>query len=93
MVLFKEDLGSLDCNYCNRNPHGHIQRKISIPCALEYVTGGKSMPIIMILYYVITAYFLGMLLWNFIKEKKNVEDMLLYLLVMIPLVLRILHVK
>jgi len=51
------------------------------------------MPIIMILYYVITAYFLGMLLWNFIREKKNVEDMLLYLLVMIPLVLRILRVK
>jgi len=51
------------------------------------------MPIIMILYYVITAYFLAMLLWNFIKEKKNVEDMLLYLLVMIPLVLRILRVK
>ena len=47
----------------------------------------------MILYYVICAYLAGMLLWNFIREKKSVNDMLLYLLVMIPLILRILRVK
>jgi uncharacterized membrane protein YbjE (DUF340 family) len=51
------------------------------------------MPLIMILYYVICAYIAGMLLWNFIREKKSVNDMLLYLLVIIPLVLRILRVK
>jgi hypothetical protein len=34
-----------------------------------------------------------MLVWNFIKEKKNVNDMLLYLLVLIPLILRLLRVK
>jgi len=51
------------------------------------------MPLIMILYYVICAYLAGMLLWNFIREKKSVNDMLLYLLVMIPLILRILRVK
>lgn len=47
----------------------------------------------MIIYYVISAFIAGMLVWNFIREKKNVNDMLLYLLVMIPLVLRILRVK
>jgi ABC-type spermidine/putrescine transport system permease subunit I len=47
----------------------------------------------MILYYVICAYLAAMLAWNFIREKKSVNDMLLYLLVIIPLVLRILRVK
>ncbi len=47
----------------------------------------------MIIYYVISAFIAGMLIWNFIREKKNVNDMLLYLLVLIPLVLRILRVK
>jgi len=51
------------------------------------------MPVIMILYYVICAYIAGMLVWNFIREKKSINDMLLYLLIMIPLVLRILRVK
>ena len=47
----------------------------------------------MIIYYVISAFIASMLVWNFIREKKNVNDMLLYLLVLIPLVLRILRVK
>jgi uncharacterized membrane protein YbjE (DUF340 family) len=47
----------------------------------------------MIIYYVISAFIAGMLVWNFIREKKNVNDMLLYLLVLIPLVLRILRIK
>jgi hypothetical protein len=51
------------------------------------------MPVIMILYYIISVYIVGMLIWNFIREKKSVNDMLLYLLVMIPLILRILRVK
>jgi len=51
------------------------------------------MPVIMILYYAICAYIAGMLIWNFIRETKSVNDMLLYLLVVIPLVLRILRVK
>ena len=49
--------------------------------------------IIMIVYYLISAYILAILIWNFIKEKKSWDDMLLYLLVMIPLVLRLLRVK
>jgi hypothetical protein len=51
------------------------------------------MPLIMILYYVICGFLIAILLWNFIKEKKSVNDMLLYLLVLIPLVLRVLRVK
>jgi len=51
------------------------------------------MPVIMTLYYLITAYVLAMLAWNFVREKKSLNDMILYLLVMIPLVLRLLRVK
>lgn len=51
------------------------------------------MPVIMIIYYVICLYLIVTLAWNFIREKKSINDMLLYLLVMIPLILRILRVK
>ena len=51
------------------------------------------MLIIMILYYLITAYIVGMLIWNFIREKKSVDDMLLYLIVLIPLILRLFRIK
>lgn len=47
----------------------------------------------MIVYYIICAYLAAILVWNFIKEKKSINDMLLYLLVAIPLILRILRVK
>ena len=49
--------------------------------------------IIMWIYYLISACVLALLVWNFVREKKSVNDMLLYLLVMIPLVLRLLRVK
>ena len=48
---------------------------------------------IMILYYVITAFLLFILGWNFVREKKSRNDLVLYLLVMIPLLLRLLRVK
>lgn len=51
------------------------------------------MSIIMILYYVLSAFVAGLLVWNFAREKKSVNDMVLYLLVLIPLILRILRVK
>ncbi len=51
------------------------------------------MPLIMTLYYVICVFLIGILLWNFIKEKKSANDLILYLLVLIPLILRILRVK
>ena len=48
---------------------------------------------IMIAYYVITAFILFLLGWNFVREKKSRDDLFLYLLVMIPLFLRLLRVK
>jgi hypothetical protein len=51
------------------------------------------MNIVMILYYAITAFIVLMLAWNFVREKKKVNDMVLYLLVLLPLVLRLLRVK
>jgi hypothetical protein len=51
------------------------------------------MPLIMILYYAISVYLIAVLIWNFIKEKKSVNEMLLYLLVLIPLILRVLRIK
>ena len=51
------------------------------------------MNLIMIVYYLLSAFVAGMLIWNLVREKKSVNDMVLYLLVLIPLVLRILRVK
>jgi hypothetical protein len=51
------------------------------------------MPLIMVFYYAISIFLCALLLWNFVREKKNTEDMILYLLVLIPLILRILRVK
>ena len=47
----------------------------------------------MLVYYLISAFVAGLLVWNFIREKKSVNDMILYLLVLIPLILRFLRVK
>lgn len=51
------------------------------------------MLVIMIIYYVISAYIAVLLIWNFIREKKNIDDMILYLLVLIPLILRLFRIK
>lgn len=51
------------------------------------------MTFIMILYYLITAFLAALLVWNFILEKKKIEDLAQYLLVLVPLVLRILRIK
>jgi hypothetical protein len=51
------------------------------------------MSVIMITYYVISAYIAAMVVWNFIREKKSANDMLLYLLVLIPLLLRLFRIK
>jgi len=47
------------------------------------------MPFIMVIYYIICAYLLGILIWNLIREEKSVDRMLQYILIMIPLILRI----
>jgi hypothetical protein len=51
------------------------------------------MPFVMIAYYVMAAFLLVLLAWNFVREKKSRDDLVLYLLIMIPLVLRLLRVK
>lgn len=51
------------------------------------------MNIIMILYYVITAGLVLLLGWNFLRERKSPNDLILGLLVLIPLVLRLMRVK
>ncbi len=51
------------------------------------------MSVIMIFYYILSVALIGLLIWNFIKEKESVTDMLLYLVVAIPFVLRVLRVK
>jgi len=51
------------------------------------------MNIIMILYYLIAAYLVVILSWNFIKEKKSLNNLILILLVLAPLILRLLRVK
>jgi len=51
------------------------------------------MPLIMVVYYVISIYLIGMLIWNFVREKKSINDMLLYLIVAVPFVLRVLRIK
>ena len=51
------------------------------------------MPVIMIIYYIISAFIAGMLVWNFVREKKDKQKMLLYLIVLIPFILRILRIR
>jgi len=51
------------------------------------------MPIIMIIYYIISVFIAGMLIWNFIREREDKEKMVLYLIVLIPFVLRILRIR
>ncbi len=48
---------------------------------------------IMIAYYLITAALLVLAAWNFVQEKDDRQNLFLYLLVMVPLVLRLLRWK
>ncbi len=50
------------------------------------------MTLIMFLYYVMTAYVVGMLIWNFIKTK-DIKSEILYTLALLPLILRLLRMK
>ncbi len=51
------------------------------------------MNVIMIAYYAISVLLILLIVWNFFREKKNYDDMILYLIVLVPLVLRVLRVK
>lgn len=48
---------------------------------------------IMIAYYVITAFVFVLAAWNFVRERKRRDDLVLYLLIMVPLLLRLLRWK
>jgi hypothetical protein len=47
----------------------------------------------MMAYYLIVVCLIGLLGWNFVREIKSRDDMLLYLIVLIPLLLRLFRVK
>lgn len=51
------------------------------------------MPIVMFIYHIICVFLIAMLIWNFLREKKNVEEMILYLIVLLPLLLRVFRIK
>jgi uncharacterized membrane protein len=48
--------------------------------------------IITVLYYLLTAYIAVLLVWNFLK-RKNWQEEALYIIVLIPFLLRLLRVK
>jgi len=48
--------------------------------------------IVTVLYYVLTAYVAVLLVWNFIKRKRWQEEVL-YIIVLIPFLLRLLRLK
>jgi hypothetical protein len=49
--------------------------------------------VIMIAYYLIAAFLLVLAAWNFVRERDKRQDLLLYLLVIVPLLLRLLRWK
>ncbi|MBN2198803.1 MAG: hypothetical protein JW747_03035 [Candidatus Aminicenantes bacterium] len=49
--------------------------------------------VVMVFYYLISAFLGFLLLRNFLKEKKNVDEMLMNLIVLLPLFLRLLRIK
>jgi len=51
------------------------------------------MNFIMLIYYLISAFVAAMLIWNFIRERQDKERMLLYLIVLVPLILRIFRIR
>ena len=48
--------------------------------------------IVTVLYYLLTAYVAVLLVWNFIK-RKNWQEEALYIIVLLPFLLRLLRLK
>lgn len=48
--------------------------------------------VIMVLYYIITAFFGAVLFWNFLRSK-DVQKAILYLVILMPFVLRVFRLK
>ena len=51
------------------------------------------MTVIMSLYYLLSLFIIGLLIWNFLREKEDRQMMLAYLVVLIPFVLRVLRIR
>jgi len=51
------------------------------------------MTVIMIIYYLLSLFIIGLLIWNFLREKEDRQMMLAYLVVLIPFVLRVLRMR
>jgi len=51
------------------------------------------MSLIMLLYYIITACIAVTAVWNFIKSDGDFDELAQYLVVCVPLVLRLLRIK
>lgn len=47
---------------------------------------------ITVLYYILSAYIAFMIVWNLVKSKKW-QDELLYIIILIPFILRVLRLK
>ncbi len=48
--------------------------------------------VITVLYYVLSAYIAFIIIWNLIKSKKW-QDEILYIIILIPFILRLLRLK
>ncbi|HOR41899.1 MAG TPA: hypothetical protein PK111_01840 [Atribacterota bacterium] len=48
--------------------------------------------IIMIIYHLISAFISFVLIWSIIKTK-NIQEAILYCIILIPFVLRVFHIK
>lgn len=48
--------------------------------------------VIMVIYHIISAFVVFVLLWSIIKTK-DVQEAILYCIILIPFVLRVLHIK
>jgi hypothetical protein len=51
------------------------------------------MSIVMIIYYIISIFIAGLLIWNFVREKEDKQKLFLYLIVLLPLILRIFRIR
>lgn len=49
--------------------------------------------LVMIAYYVLSAFLSAVLVRNFVKEEKSLDEAVLILVVLIPLVLRLVRIK
>jgi len=51
------------------------------------------MTVIMGIYYLLSLFIIGLLIWNFLREKEDRQMMLAYLVVLVPFVLRVLRIR